>query len=371
MQRRTKTIAGLLYDGVLSPSDWYSAMDAFNRAVGGFKFHQLAVDHQLGTITDSVASGGADDAEAVATYERHYAMTDERLPVVMGLRQGEFMLDHEHFSARDMSRSAIYAEWLASLGMKHTMVLMQRVDGPLQQYVGFMRHVDQRPFGEADRRLAQQLMPDLLRAARLRAQARPLARQAALGVAALDTLPQGVAVVDAQGRIHHANAAAGRLLAQFGSMSVRHGRLQCRDGASQARWQALVAAACGGGVETVAAAGAMQPAGGLQRLVVTVLPLKAHHVVALRQEPMALVVLADPDAPCGLTPGLLADMLGLSPTEARLALLLTSGKTVKDFAAIQGCTVNTARAHLAHLLHKTGCRRQVELVRLLQSLRMV
>ncbi|WP_369641754.1 helix-turn-helix transcriptional regulator [Acidovorax sp. A79] len=343
-------------------------MDAFNHAVGGFKFHQLALDHQLGTVVDSVASGGIDDAEAVATYEQHYAMTDERLPVVMGLCQGQAMLDHEHFSARDMSRSAIYAEWLASLGMKHTMVLMQRVEGTVQEYVGFMRHRDQRPFGDADRRLAQQLMPDLLRATRLRAQARPLARQAALGLAALDALPHGIAVVDAQCRVQHGNAAAARLLARDGSIGVRYGRLHCRDGASQARWQALVAAACAGAGPT--AAGAIRPDGGLSRLVVTVLPLKAGHAAALRQVPMALVVLVDPDAPGGLTPGLLADMLGLSPTEARLALLLASGKTVKDFAAIQGCTWNTARAHLAQLLRRTGCRRQAELVGLLQSLRL-
>ncbi len=367
MQPRAKTIAGLLYDGVLSPEDWHGAMDVFNRAVGGFKFHQLAVDHQLGMVIDSVASAGVDDAEAVATYEQQYAMTDERLPVVMGLRQGQTMVDHEHFSARDMSHSAIYAEWLAQLGMKHTMVLMQRVDGPVQEYVGFMRHVDQRPFGDADRRFAQQLMPDLLRATRLRAQAKPLARQAALGLAALDALPQGIAVVDAQGRMHHANAAAGRLFAQSGPMKVRHGLLQCVDGASQARWQALVAAACA--IAGPSAAGAIRPVGGVPHLVVTVLPLKASHIAALRQVPMALVLLVDPEAPVGLTPGLLADMLGLSPTEARLALLLASGKTVKDFAAIQGCTWNTARSHLANLLGKTGCRRQVELVGLLQALR--
>ena len=360
-------IAGLLYDGVLSPEDWHGALEAINGAVSGFKFHQLAVDHQQGTVVDSVASAGVEDEEAISTYIQHYAMTDERLPVVMGLRQGQVMLDHQYFSALDMSRSAIYAEWLASLGMKHTMVLMQRVEGPVQEYVGFMRHVDQRPFGDADRRFALQLMPDLLRATRLRAQAKPLARQAALGLAALDALPQGIAVVDAQGRMQHGNAAAGRLLARRGPMQVRHGRLQCTDGASQTRWQALVAAACA--IGGPAAAGAIRPVGGPPHLVVTVLPLKASHRAALRQVPMALVLLVDPEAPGGLTPGLLADMLGLSPAEARLALLLASGKTVKDFAAIQGCTWNTARSHLANLLGKTGCRRQVELVGLLQALR--
>ena len=83
---------------------------------------------------------------------------------------------------------------------------------------------------------------------------------------------------------------------------------------------------------------------------------------------MALIVATKPGALADLDHSLVGEMLGLSPAEARLALLLAAGKTVKDFAAVQGCTVNTARAHLAHLLHKTGCRRQVELVGVLQAL---
>ena len=84
---------------------------------------------------------------------------------------------------------------------------------------------------------------------------------------------------------------------------------------------------------------------------------------------MALVVLVDPASACGLNASLLADMLSLSPTEARLVLLLASGKTVKDFAAIEGMSWHTARSHTKNLLRKTGCRRQLELVALLQSLR--
>jgi len=367
MPPQIRSIAGQLYDGVLSPDDWYGGMEAFNQAVGGFKFHQLTVDHRLGAVMDSVASDVQEDAAAVQTYEQHYAMRDERLAVVLRLRQGQSMLDHEHFSCREMSRSPIYSEWLASLGMKHTMVLMQRVEGQVQEYVGFMRQLDQRPFGDTDRRLAQQLMPDLLRATRLRAQARSLARQASLGLAALGALPQGIAVVDAQCRLHHANAAANGFFTQLGPITFRHGRMHWRDGASDARWQALVAAACAGAASS---AGAIRLEHGPMRLVATVLPLKADHAIALRQAPMALVILVDPGVPRGLTSDLLTEMLGLSPTEARLALILASGKTVKDFAILQGCTWNTARGHLAHLLRKAGCRRQTELVGLLQSLRL-
>lgn len=49
--------------------------------------------------------------------------------------------------------------------------------------------------------------------------------------------------------------------------------------------------------------------------------------------------------------------------------LLAVGKTVKDFPVIQGACWHTARRHRKKLMCKTGCRRQVELVRLVQAVR--
>lgn len=186
-------IASQLYEGILSPPDWYNGMESLNRALGGAKFHQIVADRQQGTVLDSLAS--ADDGEAASLYERHYAWGDERLAILMGLGQGQMMLDHEHFSARDMSRSAIYADWLASHGLKHTMALMLCIDGPVHDCVALMRHADQQPFGHAERCLALRLMPDLVRTTRLRSRMSAMATTAALGLAALNALPQGVVVL--------------------------------------------------------------------------------------------------------------------------------------------------------------------------------
>lgn len=49
--------------------------------------------------------------------------------------------------------------------------------------------------------------------------------------------------------------------------------------------------------------------------------------------------------------------------------LLAVGKTVKDFPVMQGTCWHTARRHRKKLMCKTGCRRQVELVRLVQAVR--
>ena len=363
-------IAGQLYEGALDPGGWHAAIDAINQAVEGFRFHQITVDHALGMVVDSVASPS--QPEDVETYERHYAMVDDRLPIVMGLKVGQIMLDHEHFSPRAMAHSPIYAEWLASLGMKHTMVLMQRSEGSLQEYVGFMRHLDQVAFGPRQRALAQQLMPDLVRASRLRAHAAQLARQAALGLSALNSLQHGIAVVDVRGRIHYTNAAADRIFATAAPLRSAHGMVECADGDARDRLRALIAAAC----RTPAKAGALQLQMALRRLTITVLPVKPDHRLsatapsACREQPLALLVLGSPDSVASLDPAVVGDMLGLSPAETRLALLLASGKTIKDFAAIESTSWHTARSHLKNLMRKTGAHRQSDVVGLLQSLRL-
>ncbi|MDZ4354867.1 MAG: helix-turn-helix transcriptional regulator, partial [Variovorax sp.] len=109
-------------------------------------------------------------------------------------------------------------------------------------------------------------------------------------------------------------------------------------------------------------------AGGVVRI--TVLPLKPSHPLAvLRQRHRALVVFAHPAEAAVTDPRQMESLLGLSPTEARLALLIASGKTVKDFAAAQQCSEHTARSHLRNVMRKTDCHRQAELVLLVQSLR--
>ncbi|KAB2899902.1 MAG: helix-turn-helix transcriptional regulator [Burkholderiaceae bacterium] len=306
-------------------------------------------------------------AEKLREYQAHYIGQDLRMAALAQLPVGQLMLDHEHISTREMSRNIVYTDFLRPHGFQHTLGALVRDEGGSRDFVGFIRPSDHTPYGANDKALVERLMPDLTRAAHLRARTVQLARHAALGLAALDALPQALVIVDAHCHIQYSNPAADRMLARPGAMGVRHGRLSCLEGNAQVRWQSLVAAAClrqGTGM-----AGALQPAPGARSLVVTVLPINARHPMALHHAPLALAVLHDPAAPGDLDPRLIGEILGLSPTETRLVLLLASGKTVKDFAVVEGMSWHTARSHTKNLLRKTGCRRQMELVGLLQSLR--
>ena len=116
------------------------------------------------------------------------------------------------------------------------------------------------------------------------------------------------------------------------------------------------------------AAGAFRVDGTVPVLAVSVVPLKASHpLAAFRQMHLALVVFASPGQQTGADASILRELWGLTATEARLALALTAGRSIKEFAEAEGCSWHTVRTHLRNTLRKSGCRRQVDLVQVVQS----
>lgn len=66
---------------------------------------------------------------------------------------------------------------------------------------------------------------------------------------------------------------------------------------------------------------------------------------------------------------LLVDAFGLTPTESRLAQALLDRQSLNDFAKASRLKISTVRWHLRNILEKTRCANQIDLIRLLASIR--
>ena len=355
------------YDGVTSAEHWYGALDAFRVGVDATFFHWIEADLHAGGVTQSAVSHEA-PAQKAEEYNAHQAAGDLRLRAGLALAPGQFMLDHEHFDARTRSRHPIYAEWLPSVGLYHTLVLMLRKSAHSLHAYAALREHGAPAFDEKARRFADRVAPHLARAQALRHRLVDLEVAASAGTAALDALAHGVWVTDAQARVHQANTAAAARMQSGGAIDARRGRLCMADPAAQNAWQQHLAAATAG--TTKARAGSFGVPSAAGTLQFTVLPLHADHPITRTQaQPLALLVLAPP-AGAGLpSADQLAALLNLTLAEARLALHLASGRTVNEFAAANGGSLHTARTHMRNLLRKTHVHRQADVVRLVQSLR--
>lgn len=83
----------------------------------------------------------------------------------------------------------------------------------------------------------------------------------------------------------------------------------------------------------------------------------------------ALVIIHDGQQGAGdLDPGLVAESFSLTPAEARVAVKLAEGRTVKDIATEHRTSVATVRCQVQQALQKAGVTRQTDLVRLLLAL---
>ncbi|WP_424461653.1 helix-turn-helix transcriptional regulator [Ottowia sp.] len=354
----------LLYDGIANPDDWYAGLDAVRQAVGGMVFHHLSLGPS-GAPTGPGLANAETPADKLREYEEVHIQNDVRMPMLFSAPVGGVVFDHEHLDAHTFSRSAIYADWLPSVGLRHTLGIKLRADNDTIDVLGIMREKTDAPYGSRERQLCEWLMPHLMRASQLRARMAELASQVALGLAALDTTPSALAVVSANSEVRFLNTAAQLALMDSDPLRVRNGRIHAADPHGQEALAHLIAAACRQHGEP--RAGSLRP-GGNRKNVVQVLPLQPAHPLARkhREQPCALLVWTQPHL--SRDTAHIATALGLTEVEARLAWMLAQGCSIKDFAKEQGCTLNTARTHARNLLAKTGCHRQGEVAQLVQGL---
>lgn len=76
----------------------------------------------------------------------------------------------------------------------------------------------------------------------------------------------------------------------------------------------------------------------------------------------AVLFLFDPASKGALSAPALRQLFGLTRSEARLVQSIVGGSSLEDGAQSLGISVNTARTHLKHVFHKTGAKRQSELI---------
>jgi DNA-binding CsgD family transcriptional regulator len=109
---------------------------------------------------------------------------------------------------------------------------------------------------------------------------------------------------------------------------------------------------------------------GKASLTVTVAPVKRETSWA-GNEPMALVLITDPDVTPIPSREVLGQLFGFSASETRVAARLMTGDSPEQVAAFLHVKNSTVRWHLVSMYRKTGTNRPAELLRLLLSLAMI
>lgn len=362
-------ILDTVYDSAVFAERWPQALDKLQQA---FDCTCVAlIDRNLRTLEARVDTSGV-DASSQREFLDFWSARDPVRQRTRSWRPGAIDLDHQIVPRSEILASDYYNGFMKPRDMH---ALMRLTLAHRNQFLTIISLVRPRSAGEFDQATVEQcrvLMPHLQRASSIRFQAEHAATMLGGLSDVAERSATAVLLLERNGQVKFANRAA-RAMAAAGAFLLRSDQVAFPDRNDEVAFQRLVAGATGAIEDFVA------PRGGVIRLArrsgetsytVTVAPVRREASWA-GNEPMALVLIADPSLTPMPSREALSQLFGFSASELRVAERLMTGDSPEQAATFLEVKTSTVRWHLASMYRKTGTNRQAELVRLLLSLAMI
>ena len=312
---------------------------------------------------------GEDRSAWQRDYFRDYYADDEHLPRMRALPDSEIIPVANLFSEKELKTSRMYNEALVRFHGQRG--LSMRLDGPLGSRIvwGIADPTHASGWSSAQIDMIAHVLPHLrqyvcVRTAFIEAKALNTSL-----TELLDNTGLGVIQLSRSGRIVGANDRGQELLRQNDGLSDRDGELSAAFPKDNDKLQKLLAQALP----------SLHEQGTSGSMIVKRLSLLPHYAVHVKpvtkrerdhqsRHVATLVLVADPTNRATIDRSLVQAVLGLTPTETEIAVLLTEGRTAPQIAAATGRGYSTVRTHLRHIFGKLGVSRQIEVAQLVLAL---
>ena len=362
-----------LYGGALSDARWVSAATLIQETIGtngtSLTYVDLGagIEPRIHLARFFVGKEQRDDLQQL--YFRDYYWRDEAIPRLRGLCDGDLAHKSDLYTDEEKRKSPTYNEFRLPNNTEGGLYMaLDGLDGSAV-VCSFGNSTEGGGWTHDQIEAIERLGPHIRQFARVR---RVLADARALGASLtrlLENGRSGFIQLDRRGRILEANDRARGILLRRDGLGDERGVLHAENRSENEKLGCLLAQALPpygaqgtGGSMKVTRRKARTP------LVVEVHPVRPAGHDSRARKVGALVLVSDPAARPPVDPDVVAEVLGLTPAESRVALAVTSGQTVAGTAHALDCAENTVKTHLKHVYRKLGIRKQSELVRRVMSL---
>jgi DNA-binding CsgD family transcriptional regulator len=355
----SRLVSGI-YAAAVTPQHWQLAIRDIHRTMGGTGGSLLLGDGAVWSFQNSTLP-----VAALKSYAAHYAPLDYALAAVEKGPVGVVRTGPE-IVFRNRNRE-FYAGWMRPHELEDGLfVRLTGGPGP----TCFLVMSPTRSFDTPERvELMRALVPHLQQTLRTQHKLAALADSAVELAGALEVVRHGVIVVAGDHLVVNLNSSAERIFRSEDGLCMRSGRiaatnLRVEEELHYAIHNALVGE--GSTARTGQSLTCCRPSGKRPYLI-HVLPSHRRDAEEPRQ-PMALVLVIDPEDEPVPAAALLRRLYQLTHAEAEVALHILHGADLKQISGELSISLTTVRTHLQHVFHKTDTHRQAQLVRLLVAL---
>jgi DNA-binding CsgD family transcriptional regulator len=354
-----------IYDAALDPARWPLVLESAASFVGGCA-SALYIKDSAAKTQSNICTWGYDPE-----YNRKYF---EKYIKLDPFTTGQFFFDiGQPVSVADIMphgefrESRFYAEWVQPQHWIDAMVATLEKSVTTYAVVSVIRHERDGIVDDEARRRMALVVPHIRRAVLIGKVVDLRKIEAAALADTHDGLAAAMFLVDASGRIVHANAAGHVLLADDSVLRGAGGKLAVIDASADQALHDVFANADGGdaalGVKGIALP---LPARNGERYVAHVLPLTsgARRRANVAYSAVAAVFVRKADLMIPEPPEVIARTYKLTPTELRVLLAIVEVGGVPEVAEALGIADSTVKTHLGNLYQKTGTGRQADLVKI-------
>jgi DNA-binding CsgD family transcriptional regulator/PAS domain-containing protein len=361
-RQRLSDLISVVYDAAIDQSLWENAIERVAYFVGGAGAGIFCkdVDAQHGMIPHAF---GIVRPIPVALFRQIY-------PAAVG----HFLAEIEQpvafadlLSYHEFVQTQFYQEWARPQGLIDFVSAVLDRSATSVVMFGVFRH-ERNGFVDDEARHRMRLIAPHIRRAVLIARMFDLSiAEAGTFADTLDGLGAGLCLVDAGGRIVHANAAGQAILDAGDILYDAGGRLAACDAQANQTLREVFAAA-GQGDAALGSKGIAVPLIGKdgERYVAHALPLTsgARRRAGINYTAAAALFVRKAALEMSSRSEVIAKAFKLTPTELRVLLAIVEVGGVPEVAAALGVADTTVRTHVGHLFEKTGVTRQADLVKL-------
>jgi DNA-binding CsgD family transcriptional regulator len=272
----------------------------------------------------------------------------------------------------DRERNRYFVEWVRPQGISDAVTINLERAANSASNLTMGRNEAAGPVTDVELEGLRMLAPHVRRALAISQVLELKTIEAATFVSTLDTLNLAILLVDEDTACIHANLAATTMLNAKYPFTLNGGRLILpQTAATEALREAVRNTATGSLTSMSRGAGIPVSLDDEAPMVLHVMPLLRSEYYHYAEQRATAAIFASPaTTPLQMPADALALFYGLTPAESRVFEMLVAGETQSEIALKLGLAISTIKTHLHRVFEKTGCTRQVDLVRLAASLSM-